>query len=553
MRLSGSDYSELLQTLLDAYDTDSFAKMLRIEFDKPLRHFASDKTPFPEIVAAVIEKSEQEDWTRELVLAAARSNPGNARLAQLAATWQNRPDDAAQAKPTSPPASGDSDRGAGPRRPWLLAALAVVLVAAGIGVWLWLNARTTAPEPAQPPTAALTAAAAAALAATDTPAPPEPTALPVPVIPPLPDFAPPLTTTVLLIDTPPCATQIAEMQAFLSENTAAVAPPVTVSAVAPDAGSTPTGADARALGADQGADLVIWCADAGDNGTELHFEALTQRASPEVFEPATITLPFAPFERSQRTALGIVNYLRRDYPGAEALLRSVVAMGPEAAPGPLLLTGNAQMFQRRYADAAATYNTVVKAAPDWAQAWNNLGVAELNNAWLSHEFAAAEAAFAEAIRLDPTDNLPYLGLGRIYRWTFDEVAGNAEKAFAACAQGEQADDPAVSTQGALCTSLTLMLTGWTADADAKLPPVTSSKTLEAAVSPYWAEPLALLGINENAYWMVNRDQLARQQASAYFARYLSNAYDDVLLEESRQLYSDVADAYAFLQTDASAP
>ncbi len=57
--------------MLDAYDTTSFASMLRVELDKELAYLASEKVPLPEIVTSGIHTSEQEDWIDQLVLGAA--------------------------------------------------------------------------------------------------------------------------------------------------------------------------------------------------------------------------------------------------------------------------------------------------------------------------------------------------------------------------------------------------------------------------------------------------------------------------------------------------
>lgn len=344
------------------------------------------------------------------------------------------------------------------------------------------------------------------------------------------------------------------METFLAGATNSKTPPVVLKSMEVVHHLAQERVVVRSTGETAGADLMIWCTNDA-MGAEIHFELLTQRAAPEVYEPPTLSMPAQPVDRSQRAALGVINYLRRDYVGSEPMLRTAVDMSSEteAAAALTLLIGNAQAFRRVYEAAATTYNTAVKSEPGWAFAWHNLGVAELYAAWSSHRFDKALAAFDEARALDPGFDLSLISMARIYRWTYDEVPGNYEKAFTACAQAEQSRDANIRTQGAICTNLTKMLIGGGSNSGATPPQIGSRKALEDAAAPYWAEPLALIGIVQNAYWSTNHDPVAREQARTYFARYLRDAYDDLHLEDSRQLYSDVADAYLLLRADAIAP
>lgn len=92
MRLRRQTYQELLEALLSAYDAPSFAQMLRVELDKTLTHYAPVNASLTEIITAVIDASEREGWTEELVLAAARYNPGNQDLQHIVSAWQSSPE-----------------------------------------------------------------------------------------------------------------------------------------------------------------------------------------------------------------------------------------------------------------------------------------------------------------------------------------------------------------------------------------------------------------------------------------------------------------------------
>lgn len=87
--LPGYEYQELLSALLSAYDTHSFGQMLRIELDKSMEHYAPVGAPLKVQISAVIEASEREGWTDQLVRAAAKYNPGNPALARFAAKSLN--------------------------------------------------------------------------------------------------------------------------------------------------------------------------------------------------------------------------------------------------------------------------------------------------------------------------------------------------------------------------------------------------------------------------------------------------------------------------------
>ena len=112
-----------------------------------------------------------------------------------------------------------------------------------------------------------------------------------------------------------------ELATFLKDVTAKEVPPVLlVTAEAPNY----TLSDRETLrnaGAQEGADLVIWCTE-GETGPIIHLEAITQRATPEVYEPPTISMSVQPIDPMQRAVLGVVTSVVRDYGAAEPVLRT---------------------------------------------------------------------------------------------------------------------------------------------------------------------------------------------------------------------------------------
>ncbi len=160
-KLQGREYQELLSALLSAYDANSFARMLRIELDKSVAHFAPVGASLTEQFSAVIDAAEREGWLDALVDAAAQYNPGNPAMAQFAARRRERvaTDEAAQITPARPP-----------RPPWVngLAALLAITLIAGM-VWAILSLFNNFPSDAPPtptslasPTPAITATSTAA-------------------------------------------------------------------------------------------------------------------------------------------------------------------------------------------------------------------------------------------------------------------------------------------------------------------------------------------------------------------------------------------------------
>ena len=70
-QLDGAQFAEFVKMLLDAYDVDSFAAMLRIQLDRRLEHLTKT-ADFPTMLFNVISKAEMEGWSAELLQGAAR-------------------------------------------------------------------------------------------------------------------------------------------------------------------------------------------------------------------------------------------------------------------------------------------------------------------------------------------------------------------------------------------------------------------------------------------------------------------------------------------------
>ncbi len=463
-----------------------------------------------------------------------------------------------EAQETVLPAPNPAEvRGSKLRSQRLLVLTGIGVALAIAGVWFRVNNRQTTPQFTPSPSAPTVVVSfnppgTTTASVPDTPRPATPgTARPTP-IPPLPDVAPTLTTTVLLLSSPLCATEQRELEIFLADATNTQTPPVVLESRDVMYSLADDRAEVRSSGETAGADLVIWCT-ADDTGPEIHFEALTQRAAPEVYEPPTISMLAQPAERSQRAALGMIDYLRRDYAGAEPVLRTAIAMSSETKVTATLtlLIGNAQTFSHAYEAAADTYSQVVKAQPGWAFVWHNLGVAEIYAAWHSHDFEKALSAFEQARTIDPGFDLSLISIARIYRRISEEVRGSYEKAIAACEQAEKSKDVKIRAQGIACVYST-QLAGSTSGPSNKLLQYRGRVEMEDSATPYWAEPIVLIGGVEEVYWANNKDQVARQRARAYYQKYLKEAYDDVHLEESRKWYRDTIQ-YTLPQLNVTEP
>jgi hypothetical protein len=83
MPLSGEQFKALRDALVDAFDYDAFEQMLRFELDKILRNIV-EKGPMNTVAFRVIDLTQREGWTLDLVHAARVANPGHAALHQVA-------------------------------------------------------------------------------------------------------------------------------------------------------------------------------------------------------------------------------------------------------------------------------------------------------------------------------------------------------------------------------------------------------------------------------------------------------------------------------------
>ncbi|MBB5048047.1 hypothetical protein HNR60_002808 [Rhodopseudomonas rhenobacensis] len=81
--LTGSQFKSLHQALVDAFDRVTLAMMLKFELDKQLSRIAGPDD-IDAVVFKLIEKSEMQGWTLDLVRAARTTNPGNPKLFEVA-------------------------------------------------------------------------------------------------------------------------------------------------------------------------------------------------------------------------------------------------------------------------------------------------------------------------------------------------------------------------------------------------------------------------------------------------------------------------------------
>jgi hypothetical protein len=83
MRLTGQQYQQFTQALVEAYSRQRLTEMARFRLDKNLDAIALGDD-LQEIVFKLIHAAEAEGWTDRLLLAARESNPGNPQLLAFA-------------------------------------------------------------------------------------------------------------------------------------------------------------------------------------------------------------------------------------------------------------------------------------------------------------------------------------------------------------------------------------------------------------------------------------------------------------------------------------
>lgn len=89
MQLSGDNYRLIGQALLDAFDVNSFARMLRGFLNPAVRldTITSEKSDFTTIVYETLDWAQQADRVEELVAGAKKANPTNQRLQALPSSY----------------------------------------------------------------------------------------------------------------------------------------------------------------------------------------------------------------------------------------------------------------------------------------------------------------------------------------------------------------------------------------------------------------------------------------------------------------------------------
>lgn len=85
IQVKGPQYQQLVQALVDAFpNTNSLGMMLQYRLSKSLAQLAALPNSLPQVAFEVIERSNAEGWTGQLIAAARDSNPTNPALLKLA-------------------------------------------------------------------------------------------------------------------------------------------------------------------------------------------------------------------------------------------------------------------------------------------------------------------------------------------------------------------------------------------------------------------------------------------------------------------------------------
>lgn len=78
--LTIEEEEKLYKTLLNAFDADSFERMLRFKLGKNLDHFVGPDAAFRTVVFEIVKIANREGWLNDLIAGAAAANPGNSQL-----------------------------------------------------------------------------------------------------------------------------------------------------------------------------------------------------------------------------------------------------------------------------------------------------------------------------------------------------------------------------------------------------------------------------------------------------------------------------------------
>ena len=78
--LTPMEEEELNQALLNAFNADSFERMLRFKLGKNIDHFVSPNEGFRTIVFEIVKSANREGWLNDLIEGASAANPGNTQL-----------------------------------------------------------------------------------------------------------------------------------------------------------------------------------------------------------------------------------------------------------------------------------------------------------------------------------------------------------------------------------------------------------------------------------------------------------------------------------------
>ena len=91
--LTPMEEEKLNEALLNAFDADSFERMLRFKLGKNLDHFVSPNEGFRTVVFEIVKSANREGWLNDLIEGAAAANPGNTQLEDFVDSVTDAADD----------------------------------------------------------------------------------------------------------------------------------------------------------------------------------------------------------------------------------------------------------------------------------------------------------------------------------------------------------------------------------------------------------------------------------------------------------------------------
>ena len=236
-------------------------------------------------------------------------------------------------------------------------------------------------------------------------------------------------------------------------------------------------------------------------------------------------------------------YVHRSYDEATLTFGLMVDSNaaPEAIAPIYLMRGNSLLFTGNYTDAMDAFVQTTDAQPNWAEAYHNLGVAQMNQAWEKCAFQDALKSFTTTLELSPDFALSHVARGLLGTWDAIVNAGKPvdtlpmfERSQESCRQALDAADPRIAAQAAVCLA-NAQIAAFSMYPD-EMQLDLESMQLEGLARPHWALPLVTQGAAHYMLWKSTDDPAAKTIAETELVAGLAAARDDVHLEHSKQVY-----------------